>query len=330
VNVKLEGRIESEIIRVVLGHAPEPQVDLFLLAKRLGVDNFRATCFPDGFTDFRAHEPVIFLNRSESGSRMRFILAHELAHVMFQMRPVQDILGVFRQAGLVDSEEELADHVGAAILLPDSWVEVLRKAHCTLRGLEQVAGLADIPLMALIRRLSRAQIDVGMLHWQGADGHWHLIDRAGVPSHLNGDFRISEAARRRFENLSDKESTVPINGLVNGRAIAISGSARKFNNEIFQLIRPSVDIWTSAENSLSDGVSPEHVQSLLNARAARTGGRATPSRVPRVRGGGPDREVQAGPVSHRYGAQSISEDREQPSAIDSSSSSSQDGNRERW
>ena len=185
------GPIESQIIRAALGTPPKPPVNLLQLASRIGVGAIRATRFRDGYTDFRFQKPVIFLNRTESGPRMRFILAHEIAHVMLRMPEARYVLETSRQARPLDDEEELADRIATAILVPDSWVSALRKAGHTLAGLENVASLADVPLKLLISRMSLAHIKVGLLHWCREDRSWHVVDRPGVPSCLHGYFELS-------------------------------------------------------------------------------------------------------------------------------------------
>lgn len=244
-----EDRIESRIIRSVLGVVPEPRVDLFWVAAKLGVREFRATCFGNGFTDFSSRRPVIFLNRNESGPRMRFILAHEIAHVMLRMPQARHVLEMSGKIGLLNDEEELADHIGAAILLPDGWVHALRQVRYSLGGLEYVAHLADVPLMVLIGRMSRAQINIGLLHWWRGTPSWYVIDRPGVPSCLRGDLELSDIDGRKFDNLGNKESVVSIDGFVNGKHMEIAGLAYRREREVFQLIEPSCKVWLATERS---------------------------------------------------------------------------------
>jgi hypothetical protein len=247
--MELQDRIESQIVRAVLGHAPEPPVDLFQLARRLGVEGIRGTEFRDGYTDFRArHSPVIFLNRRESGARMRFIFAHEIAHVILRTQQARYILETSEQTRLLRNEEELADLIGAVILVPDSWLYALRNVRYTLSGLERVARLADVPLITLISRMSSARINVALLRWQRGDRSWHIVDRPGAPSCLQGYFEPSDSSHRELEELGSKEWTVTIDGRVDGRHIAITGPARRRGWEAFQLIEPSCEIWTSAED----------------------------------------------------------------------------------
>jgi len=234
--METRGRIESRIIRAVLGSPPEPPVDLFKLASDMGAAPVRRAHIQAGCTDFSQRQPVIFLNRTETGARMRFILAHEIAHIMLRTPAAQSVLQGTGPPELPGSEEELADRIGATILVPDSLVRALRKVRYTLAGLEHFARRADVSLTILIHRLSSAQINVGLLHWWRGDHSWHVIDRPGVPSCLHGYFELSEAGHRRFENLRNREWMVTIDGHVDGRRMEITGPAYRQGGEVYQLV----------------------------------------------------------------------------------------------
>ena len=228
----------------MLGRLPEPPVDLFQLARYIGAAPVRGADIRDGCTDFRRQQPVIFLNRAETSTRMRFILAHEIAHIMLRTPAARSVLQRSRPE-LPDNEEELADRIGATILVPDSLVRALRKVRYTLAGLEHVARLADVSLTILIHRMSSAQIDVGLLHWWRGDYGWHVIDRPGVPSCLHGYFELSETGNHRLENLQNREWIVTIDGHVDGRHIKITGPAYRLAGEAYQLID---EIWLAPES----------------------------------------------------------------------------------
>jgi Zn-dependent peptidase ImmA (M78 family) len=241
--MEVPSRIESLIIRSAIGNPPEPPVDLFKVADRLGIQVERATEYRDGYTDFREQRPVIFLNQEDSGIRMRFILAHEIAHVILHAPRTRYILDMADRAALLRNEEELADRIGAAILIPDGWLRTLRNVRYTLAGLERVARLADVPLATLIERMSAAHIHVALLQWQKARSAWHIIHRPGAPSCLHGHFELSEFSKGEFENLSDTEGAVTIDGSVDRRRVTISGLAYRRGQEVSMLIGPSSEIW---------------------------------------------------------------------------------------
>jgi hypothetical protein len=236
-------KIESRIIRAALGTPPEPPVDLFEIADNIGVRAILATEFRDGFTDFRPRRPVIYLNRTESGPRMRFILAHEISHVILRSPQARDVLEEYGQTALLEEEEELADRIAATILLPDSWLSALRRARYSLTGLENIAHTAEIPLTVLITRMSLMHIKVGLLHWLRGDSAWHLIDRPGVPFCLRGPFELSENGKRKLEGLKKIESIVTVDGHVDGWYVEITSPAWRRGSEVLQLIRPSCTTW---------------------------------------------------------------------------------------
>jgi len=228
----------------VLGRLPEPPVDLFQVARHIGAAPVRGADIRDGCTDFRHKQPVIFLNRAETSTRMRFILAHEIAHIMLRTEAARPVLRVSGPE-LPDNEEELADRIGATILMPDSLVRALRKVRYTLAGLDYVARLADVSLAMLVHRMSSAQIEIGLLHWWRGEHAWHVIDRPGAPSSLHGCFELSESGNDRLENLRNREWTVTIDGHVDGRHIEITGPAYRLGREAYQLIHK---IWLAEES----------------------------------------------------------------------------------
>src|ERR1700733_12446489 len=237
--MKLRSGIASQIIYTALNTIPEPPVDLFQIAETIGVSSVRATDFRNGYTDFTPRRPVIFLNRVESGSRMQFILAHEIAHVMLRMTGPRSVLEVTGQTILLKDEEKLADHIGATLLLPDSWINALREVRYTLTGLDNLAQLADVPLMVLIDRMSSFHIDVAILNWWSRKHSWHLVDRRGVPPLLHGYFELSQDSHYKLGRLNDKESLVSVDGFVDERFISVTGPAYRRGKEVFQLIEPS-------------------------------------------------------------------------------------------
>ena len=162
----LPDRIESEIITAVLGGPIEPPVDLIQVSADIGVRRVRGTRFPDGFTEFRPIGPEIYLNWKERGLRMRFIFAHELAHVMIRRPEAVRVIKQRIQARLLGDEEELADRIAAALLVPDAWIASIGTAHPELSRLEEIARHAEVSLTTLVSRMSALGIDIGLLHWE--------------------------------------------------------------------------------------------------------------------------------------------------------------------
>src|SRR5262245_50403743 len=116
---------ENDASDLIVRAAPgirKPPVDLFELASRMGVSAIRRTEYRDGFTDFCNGGPIIYLNEYDSSPRMRFILAHEIAHVLIRMdhRASATVPGLHLGLHSVH-EEEFADKVAGQLLLPDWW-----------------------------------------------------------------------------------------------------------------------------------------------------------------------------------------------------------------
>ena len=139
-----QGRIESEIVIVALGGPREPPVDLIQIAREMRVGDIRPTNFRSGFTDFSSAAPVIYLNNVQLDTTKRFVFAHELAHVMLRMSDVVRLIHMQGRANLLADEEVLADGIAATILVPDSWIDALRKTRCSYKQFRDIARLANI------------------------------------------------------------------------------------------------------------------------------------------------------------------------------------------
>jgi hypothetical protein len=185
---------------------------------------------------------VIYLNWKERGLRMRFVLAHELAHVMLRKPEIIGLLERRSQVSLLDDEEGLADRVAATLLVPDSWVESIGSAHPSLASLRSMADHAEVAVTTLASRISAAGIDVGLLHWQRGGRSWHLVDRPGAPLCLHGRIRLSEAGIRAIDRVRSKESEMTVDGYINTHLVTISGWGFRRGDDVIQLIQPSRDV----------------------------------------------------------------------------------------
>lgn len=242
------GRIESEIVSVALGGQPSPPVDLCKAAGDIGVGDVLLTDARDGFTDFSYVRPVIYLNRSDSDIRARFILAHELAHVMLRMPQVMSLIQARGQVSLLTDEEQLADRIAATLLVPDSWVEALRESRTRAKQLTDTAKLAGVSLAMLIRRMASAGIDVAMLHWIKGKSNWHVIDRPGAPRSLQGSVKPSMIGHWTIENVGPEESDIVIDCQINGKLMKINGSGLRDGSAVLQIIQPSCAVRVSMYN----------------------------------------------------------------------------------
>ncbi len=235
--------IETSVIRAVLSHIPSPPVDLVDIARRLGVREIRPTPLRDGYTDFRSSSPVIFLNPTQSSSRMRFILAHELAHVILRTAIARCAIQELGQTQLLENEEHFADRIARTILVPDTWVNALHAATYSLDGLQRVAAAADVSLGTLVHRMTGAGINVGLLQWFRGDRDWYVVDRPGTPSCLHGDLRLADKSHLTFERLGSKEATTQFRAYNEGRRVESSGTASRTGREVLYLVE---SIWCGA------------------------------------------------------------------------------------
>jgi len=170
-----------------------PPVDLHRIADHLGVVAVQVSPMrEDGRTTWSGGRPVIDLRGDRPSPRMRFTLAHELAHVMLardRSRPVK------RTASLTpEREETLCDWIAAALLMPRVWVApyAMRDA-LSLSVVRLVAGRAEVSLAAAAVRIA----EVGrrtcvLLRWKDSGARWVLAGRAGVPRYMSGYLELGE------------------------------------------------------------------------------------------------------------------------------------------
>lgn len=240
-------RIESEIVSVALGGLREPPVDLDQVAEDIQV-RIRRTNFRSGFTDFSSTSPVIYLNEIQLPTTRRFILAHELAHVILRLPAVMHLIATRGQQYLLADEEALADRIAATILVPDPWIETLR-TRCSVEQLKDVARLANVSVMVLVARMASSGINIALLHWRRGSDAWHVIDRPGVPPSLHGYVKPSSSGYWAIEKLHRKESDIVVPCLINGKHAKIGGKGYRHESHAFQLLEPSIDIWISSDRN---------------------------------------------------------------------------------
>ncbi len=242
------GTIESDIILAALGNCPSPPVDLHRVAKAVGVGDVILVDIWNGSTDFSYVHPIIYLNRSDSEIKRRFVFAHELAHVMLRMPQVISLIQAHGQMRLLADEEQLADRIGATLLLPDSWITTPNASRVRAARLTEMAMVAEVSLAALIRRMSTAGIDVAMLHWVKGDSNWHVIDRPGAPVSLRGSVKPSMIGYWTIENVGPGETDIVIDCRINGWPAKISGSSFRDGSAVLQVIQPSCGVLVSKYN----------------------------------------------------------------------------------
>jgi hypothetical protein len=241
---------EAEIIAIMLGQTPSPPVILVDVAKQLGVAGIVIDDIRAGFTVFSSDGPVIHLSKSRDPSQRRFILAHELGHViLWSIRAKQDFQG--RQAlTATPNEERLADRLADTLLVPDSLIRDVLDAGVTLMNLIHAARAADVAPELVVRRLTTLHVDVGMLRWRREGQRWAVVGRPGVSSGLYGCLRPSFAGQWELENAGEEEAELVVDCYVNDVHAKVVGSGARMNEDVLQLLRPSQKLLPSDNTSL--------------------------------------------------------------------------------
>jgi hypothetical protein len=190
---------------------------------------------------------------------MRQVFAHELAHVILRSPRAQSVIRLRRNASDFASEERLADRIASTLLLPDYWIDTLRRANWTLTGLEGAARIAGVTLPYLVSRMAGQRIGIGMLHWSRGHRSWYVVDRPGVSPSLHGNLQPDDHAFQTLDCLSTDEKGISVAASIDGRSILIEGFGLRRNRDAFQLI--------SSVTSIDDVPQPCLMQSF-NGRSA--------------------------------------------------------------
>lgn len=236
--------IESAIISVTVGMQRQLPVSLDLVLQRIGAAVNYIQC-SDAFTHFQPSGPTIYLSPAASNVKARFILAHELAHVMLRSRAAAGLIEDRGLARLLDNEEDLANRIAGTLLVPDNWIERIRRTQFAPAQIWELARLAEIPLPMLIRRMKSAGTDIALLHWKHGKRSWQVIDRPGIPFFLHGHVEISALSRRTFDHLGREESDVIIDCHISDRWARIRGRGYRFGargEHVLQFLAPKTDI----------------------------------------------------------------------------------------
>lgn len=236
-------RLESEIIEMALGYLPEPPVDLDQVARKLGVRDVRTTKSVDGYTDFRDSQPVIYLGPAYTRERVRFVFAHELAHVIIRRPDTQALLRARGAASRMQYEERLANSIAGTLLIPDSWVRAIRNSDITFSRIRDAASIAEVSLAMIVTRLAAADVNVALLRWQRGKSSWHVVDRPGTPLSLHSTIELTESSVKILDGLVGDELRIVLEGFIEGVRLRIRGIAHRSGKCASQLIRPSFDLW---------------------------------------------------------------------------------------
>jgi Zn-dependent peptidase ImmA (M78 family) len=228
---------------MVLGHIPRPPVDLGNIARKLGVQDVRRSTTLDGYTDFRQDRPVVYLSPAFTRERVRFVFAHELAHVIIRRLDAQELIDQRDATSLMRNEERLANNIAGTLLIPDDWVQAFRDTDITFSRIKDAASIAEVSLAMMVTRLAAANVNVALLRWQRNNSSWHLVDRPGTPHSLHSVINLTENSIRILDELVTDELRIVLEGFIEGARLRIRGNVQRNGKYAAQLIRPSSDLW---------------------------------------------------------------------------------------
>lgn len=182
-------------------------VDLERIAESLGVIETVATeLTEDGRTTWVDGRPRIELRADRPTTRMRFTLAHEIAHVLIE----RDRTVARRTQGLNhDDVEILCDWIAASILMPRAWIQrYAERSLYNLSLIRLVAHRADVSLSAATVRLA----EVGgrtcmLLRLQRSPRRWVVVGHAAVPSEYHGVLEVPPESSSLIDGLVSRRDT---------------------------------------------------------------------------------------------------------------------------
>lgn len=229
--------LEEMLIRAAFGHRPEPAVDLYGCARELGVADVRVADRVDGFTDFTSRWPIIYVASATNPARVRFTLAHELAHVIVRNPDALAVGGERLANALARDEERLADRIAATLLLPSAWVHALATVGVDWPNLHHVSMRARVSHSMLVTRLSSEGFNTGLLRWRRGKGDWVVIGRPGVPRFLNGRVEAPPEGQAALSVAPQGVSVLTMPIIVRGHTMSLPGSLRRDHDSASLLFR---------------------------------------------------------------------------------------------
>lgn len=208
--------------------APEPPVDVSLLARHLGVEAVhRRRMVEDGRLEQAAGRSVIFVREGVSPARQRFTIAHELAHLLLADSEAEFIA---RRALEGDwREERFCDQFAAALLMPRPWIRArFRGEPESFASLKTAADAAETSLSAALMRLREVLgWRSSLLRWKRERDRWRLASCVGAPWSLRNRITSASGTAQLLESIPAGETTtvfLPIG--INGAPTEIRAELR--------------------------------------------------------------------------------------------------------
>lgn len=164
----------------------QPSVDVFEVARRLGVDAIEIVAIPeDGRLELRNGRARIVLAAGAPPTRRRFTLAHELAHLLLDDTGVA--LAVGRVVPHVLDVERFCNTFAAELLMPSGWVRhKFGKAPEAFETLDSLTRQAYVSRTAAFVQLARHASWSPALLFFDRERSWTPMTLAGAPPSARG------------------------------------------------------------------------------------------------------------------------------------------------
>lgn len=175
-----------------------PMIDVDRLARRLRVEVREQRLDPGdyGHTTVRSGTVCVTLRASMPRGRRRFVLAHELGHVLIA-DPRSQAMQI--RAEMRVDEERFCDRFAEALLLPAGWLRNrYGRSAQSLPALLECAKAAGVsPAAASIALVRAAGWDRTLLRLHSTGGRWQLLSVTGhlpaAPSAVHSTLELARA-----------------------------------------------------------------------------------------------------------------------------------------
>jgi len=182
-----------------------PPVNPFEIAERIGVTVRYGSLAGDGHVEFNHLDAMVTLNTRSNMCVQRFVLAHELCHVVLHD---PDVAFVVQSAGIdLGREEAICQAFAGELMMPRRWVgRVVGPKDRSLAAVKGLADTAGVSLSAAHVRLSRVRRWRNTLLYFHRYREWTPLVLAGEPPRTRGAIHFCGTNARDIDALYKRSS----------------------------------------------------------------------------------------------------------------------------
>jgi hypothetical protein len=240
-------QLEAIAVQLIVGAGVrlDPPVDLRALAVALGAAEVRIDDLGQlhkGHTRVEGREIVVTLSSRLSPQRQRFVLAHEVAHLVLAL-PELRVSDLRRRAGLFD-DEQFCNSLAACLLLPAPWIRSHRGPR-DLATLIAISSRAQASASATLLRLRDVNgWRLSMMQWRRTAGAWQSSTTVAIPRPLRSRIVTSSAVASCLDALpsGSRQPSRTILPIGDGALSRVEADVHRRRNSVLALVdlRPAL------------------------------------------------------------------------------------------